>query len=296
MEKRVMTFVVPPELDGIEVQKFLRRFCGVSARLLSQLKRTQEGMQANGVHIRSIDKLHAGDRMTLTLPESVSTAQPVDLPITVVYEDDDVLAVNKPPFMTVHPVHGHQNDTLANAVAAYSLKTGRHFTFRPVNRLDKDTSGLVLIAKNPYAAAILPKTIEKVYMALCEGNLEGSGTIDAPIKLMEGHTIQRKVAVDGKRAVTHYEVLKNAYNHTLLRIILETGRTHQIRTHFSSIGHPLAGDDMYGGSRQYFERQCLHCAEMRFLSPETHEIIHIKCSPEDWFEILERKMNQSPCV
>lgn len=289
MEKRVMTFIVPPELNGIDVQKYLRRYCGVSARLLAQLKRTSDGLQCNGEHIRSIDLLHANDRMTLTLPKSPVTACPVDLPLTIVYEDADVLAVNKPPFMTVHPVHGHQDDTLANAVAAYSQRTGELFTFRPVNRLDKDTSGLVLIAKNPYAAAVLPKTAEKVYMALCEGDLEGSGTIDAPLKLMEGHTIQREVAPDGKRAVTHYEVLRNACNHTLLRIILETGRTHQIRAHFSSIGHPLAGDDMYGGSRQYFERQCLHCAEMRFLSPETHEIIHLKCTPDNWFEMLEKQ-------
>lgn len=288
MKKQILTFVVPPEQDGITVKNFLRYSCNVSARLLTQLKRIENGILSNGCHVRSIDILKAGDCITITQPQSLNNAIPIKMPLDVLYEDSDVLAVNKPPFMPVHPVHGHQYDTLANAVAAYAEKKNEQFAFRAVNRLDRDTSGIVLLAKNPYAAAFLPKAVDKVYMALCEGEVSGHGTIDSPIRIKPGHTIQRESGFGGERAVTHYKALRYDCGHTLLSIVLETGRTHQIRVHFSGIGHPLAGDDMYGGSRIYFERQCLHCAEMRFCLPSTKQTVVLNCPPENWFERLER--------
>ena len=283
-------FTVDEKLDGISVRDFLRKHCNVSARLLARLKRTENGITLNGRLIRSIDTLHGGDKIELKFPDDTNNIVPVNIPVEIVYEDCDVIIFNKPPFIPVHPVHGHQLDTLANAAAFYSKSKGENYSFRAVNRLDRDTSGLVLAAKTGYAHTFLAKNTQKLYMALCEGRIEGCGTIDKPIRLKAGHTIQRETGKEGLRAVTHYKALKCLYDHTLLEIRLETGRTHQIRTHFSSIGHPLAGDDMYGGSLEYFTRQCLHCAELVFIHPTTREKLNFFRKPEDWFSIIGEKI------
>ena len=285
-ESDLLSFTVPCEMDGITVKNFLRKM-GVSARLLAQLKRTENGITKNGSPVRSIDVLTCGDTLILTFPESSNSAVPVAMPLDILYEDCNVIAVNKPPSMPVHPSGGHLYDTLANAVAAHAEKQGEKYAFRAVNRLDKDTSGIVLMAKNRYAAAWLSNTVAKSYIALCEGIIYGSGTISAPIGIKPGHTVQREVSPSGESAVTHYRAVKSAYGHTALSIVLDTGRTHQIRVHFSSIGHPLAGDDMYGGSRRYFSRQCLHCAEMSFLLPFSNDTVVLNAQSDDWLGYLE---------
>ena len=173
----------------------------------------------------------------------------------------------------------------------YYLKTGAECTFRAVNRLDRDTSGLVIAAKSGYAHTFLSRSVKKKYTALCEGILEGSGTIDAPIRLKPGHTIQREVGEGGVRAVTHYTAIKIAFGHTLLSLSLETGRTHQIRTHLSALGHPLAGDEMYGGSRRFFPRQCLHCSQLDIIKPVSGERLVLECGAEDWLKELEDKIS-----
>jgi len=285
-------FIVGENFEGINVQSFLRKHCNVSARLLSRLKRTENGITRNGEHIRSIDILHSGDIVELSFPQDDINILPVEMPLDIVYEDSELIVINKPPYMPVHPVHDHQLDTLANAVIYYSRSKGENYAFRAVNRLDRDTSGLVLIAKTGYAHTYLAKHTEKLYTALCEGEISGSGTIDAPIRLKEGHTIQRETGEGGVRAVTHYKAVKYMYGHTLLELTLETGRTHQIRTHLSSIGHPLAGDDMYGGSLEYFQRQCLHCSKLFFTHPITHENLTADKPPEDWFEEIRKKSDK----
>ena len=281
-------FKVPPELDGVSVRTFLRRHCGVSSRLLAKLKRVENGMTVNGCLIRSIDALHAGDELVLRFPEDDPEIEPVELPLSIVYEDSAILVLDKPPFMPVHPVRSHQRDTLANGVMFYFQSRGERVTFRPVNRLDRDTSGLVLAAKSSYAHTFLSGSTKKKYTALCEGEITESGTVDAPIMLCQGSIMQRCVGEGGVRAVTHYKPLMTVYGHTLLELELETGRTHQIRTHMSFIGHPLAGDDMYGGSRRIFSRQCLHCSEMELIHPLTHEKMILRSLPEDWTGILEK--------
>lgn len=288
-----MKFVVERELDGISVQNFLKRHCNVSSRLLIKLKRTENGITANGKHIRSIDILHFGDMVEIRMPEDENEIAAVNNPVEIVYEDDEVLIFNKPPFMPVHPVREHQLDTLANYAVYYARSKGENYAFRAVNRLDKDTSGLVLTAKSSFAMTYLTKRVKKVYVALCEGELSGSGTINAPIRLKEGHTIQREVGEGGINAITHYRAIKTMYGHTYVEFELETGRTHQIRVHMSSIGHSLAGDDMYGGSRVYFNRQCLHCAELEFTHPVTHEIIKVKKEPDDWFKMIAKNLKKS---
>ena len=191
------------------------------------------------------------------------------------FEDEYIIVVNKPPLMPVHPTKIHQVDTLANIISYYMNSKGENYTFRAINRLDRDTSGCVLMAKDRVCANSLPDTVQKEYVAVCEGKIHSSGTVDRPIKVMEGRSIQRVVSDDGQRAVTHYFPILFCNGHTLTKFILETGRTHQIRCHMSSIGHPLSGDDMYGGSLEHISRQALHCYKVTFTHPITNEYIEV---------------------
>lgn len=270
-----LVFNVPQSYDGCIVKVFLRGYCGISAHLLIKLKAVNNGITCNGKHIRAVDKLKSGDVVVLKLPQDECDIKPVKLPLNIAYEDEHILVADKPPMMPVHPVHGHIDDTLANAVRYYSENKGENWTFRAINRIDRDTSGLVLLAKNPYCAALLPDTVDKTYIAVCEGELFGSGRIDKPIRFKEGHTIQREVGSGGLRAVTNWKAVKTANGFTLIELKLETGRTHQIRVHFSDMGHPLVGDDMYGGSREFIARHALHCAAIGFIHPITHKQINV---------------------
>lgn len=267
---RQLSFLVSQKYDGIMVKSFLRGYCGVSARLLVKLKRQPDGLTVNGQHVRSIDILHNGDMICITMPDDEKQLEPKAMPVSIVFEDEDILVVDKPYNMPVYPAPGHDCDSLANAVAAHYLEHGEKLAFRPVYRLDKDTSGLLVLAKNAYSAARLAFSIQKEYTAVCEGILTQSGTIDLPIRLKEGYGIQREVGDDrGEKAVTHWQAISSGNNYTLLALRLETGRTHQIRVHLSHIGHPLAGDDMYGGSLKYMSRQALHCSQVSFVHPVT---------------------------
>ena len=274
-----LKFIVPQQNDGISVYNFLRAKCGVSYRLIHKLKHVPMGITANGLHIRTIDPLNGGDTVILNIPEDENPTLPVAMPIDIVYEDEHIAVINKPFGMPVHPAREHIADTLANAFSAPLLANGEpNSAFRVINRLDRDTSGLVLTAKNSHAASLLHGHTDKIYYAICQGLLTGNGTIDAPIRVMEGHGIQREVGEGGIRAVTHWRAMKSfsitaqsgqKHGLTLLEIHLETGRTHQIRVHFTSLGMPLAGDDMYGGSRDLIGRQALHCGQLHFNHPIT---------------------------
>ena len=282
-----INFKVNEDYDKKLVKEFLRRKCEVSSTLLRQLKLIDNGITRNGEHIRAVDTVNVGDEIVITLPEEKNDITPVNLPINILYEDEHILIFDKAPFMAVHPVHGHIDDTLANAAAYYAKTHGELWTFRAINRLDRDTSGTLLAAKNAYAAARLPKTVKKKYIAVCEGTIENGGTVDAPIRLKEGHSIQREVGEGGVRAVTHYKPIEWGNNHTLVEFDLETGRTHQIRVHMSYLGYPLAGDDMYGGSRALINRQALHCGEVSFIHPITNELMRVESQlPKEFTHIL----------
>ena len=300
----VLTFKVPECNDGISVYNFLRAKCGVSYRLIHKLKHVPLGITANGIHIRTIDPLCGGDVVTLNIPEDENPTLPVDMPVEIVYEDAHVAVISKPFGMPVHPAREHVTDTLANAFSAHLLANGEpNSAFRVINRLDRDTSGLVLTAKNSHAASLLHGHTDKVYYAICQGTLTGSGTIDAPIRVMEGHGIQREVGEGGVRAVTHWNAVRNmtvaasdgtVYHLTFLEIHLETGRTHQIRVHFSSLGMPLAGDDMYGGSRALISRQALHCGQLDFSHPITGAQMHFALPlPEDMQALVDSQNDRS---
>ncbi len=282
-----INFKVNEDYDKKLVKEFLRRKCEVSSTLLRQLKLIDNGITRNGEHIRAVDTVNVGDEIVITLPEEKNDITPVNLPINILYEDEHIIIFDKAPFMAVHPVHGHIDDTLANAAAYYAKTHGELWTFRAINRLDRDTSGTLLAAKNAYAAARLPKTVKKKYIAVCEGTIENGGTVDAPIRLKEGHSIQREVGEGGVRAVTHYKPIEWGNNHTLVEFDLETGRTHQIRVHMSYLGYPLAGDDMYGGSRALINRQALHCGEVSFIHPITNEFMRVESQlPKEFTHIL----------
>ncbi len=288
---KTLNFTVPPEYDGAQVKTYLRRRCGVSARLLSQCKELQNGILKNGKPVWTVDTVSAGDTVCLTIPGEHNSMAAEDLPVPVIWDDDFLLILNKPARMPIHPSPGHDGGTVCNFVSYYQKKKKEDWCFRPLNRLDKDTSGLVIGAKDAYTAFGIVD-VKKTYYAVCQGNLLGEGIIDVPIRLKAGHSIQREVGEGGKPAVTHWKALAHGTaggeDYTLLALRLETGRTHQIRVHLSSIGHPLAGDDFYGGNQELIGRQALHCGWAELTHPVLASRIRVQAPfPDDFKKILE---------
>lgn len=289
MEGKQLVFIVPRECNRMKADTFLKKHCKVSSRMIARLKREKDGIIRDGKILRTIDTVYRGDRILLNLPVDKSSIAPVKGDLNILYEDKYIIAVDKPPDMPVHPTKIYQQNTMANYLRYMLLKKNESCTVRTINRLDKDTSGVVVVAKDWYTASHLFRTLNKIYIAVCEGILTGSGTIDKPIRLLEGHTIQRSAGDSGARSVTHYRVINNYDNLSLLELRLETGHTHQIRCHLSSIGHPLAGDDMYGGSLNIIKRQALHCSQVSFVHPFSGEIVNISSPlPEDIKAVLQR--------
>ena len=196
----------------------------------------------------------------------------------ILYEDDDILVINKSPFMAMHPTHNHQGDTLANAVAGYLSSKGKYAAFRAVGRLDKGTSGVVVCALNKLSAAKLSGEIKKEYVALVKGELDGSGTVDVPMYRPDPMKTLRACSYElgVEEALTHWTVEKKFRGATLIRLNLETGRTHQIRVHMAFSGHPLAGDDMYGDFMTEIGHQLLHCRKCSFIHPVTQEKMELE--------------------
>lgn len=250
--------------------------------MLTKLKRQDSGITCNGKTVRSIDTVYNGNVIVLKIEDSSFLEPNPLLNVPTAFENDNLVIFNKSGGMPVHPSVKHQGDTLGNFFSALYPE----LTFRAVNRLDKDTSGLVVIAKNAFSANLLQNSCRKVYFAVVHGITDVSGTIDAPIAREKESIIVRCVREDGQKAVTHYRRIAHNEKYSLLEIHLETGRTHQIRVHFSHIGHPLAGDDLYGGSREDISRQALHCGIMTFTEPVTGEIITVKSDLPDDIKIL----------
>lgn len=268
------------------LEDFLIKEAGVSKRFISRLKRTENGITRNGSLIRTIDTVYAGDTVLLQFEDSKILEPNFELDVPIAFENENLAVFDKPVGMPVHPSMKHQGDTLGNFFAAKYPGV----TFRPINRLDRDTSGLCLAAKNAFAAASLQNSVRKVYYAAVTGYIDGQGTIDAPIAREKESIIKRTVRRDGQRAVTHYKALKPGKKYSLLEIKLETGRTHQIRVHFSYLGHPLAGDDLYGGSTEDIRCQALHCGKLCFREPLTgKEITVVSPVRKDIQKLLHEK-------
>lgn len=290
---RVIEYRVEPYFEGKKLISFLRGHVKISVRLLRSLKRVEGAIKINGENARTIDLLHKGDTVTLSIPEDENHSIPIDYELNIVYEDEDVLVIDKPAMLPMHESHNHQGDTLANAVAGYLNKKGRSLAFRAVGRLDKGTSGLVICALNSHTAARLSGNFEKTYYAMATGCYEGKGTIDKPIYRPDPMKTYRTADDRGDRAVTHYEVLESDDDYSLLKINLETGRTHQIRVHFAYLGTPLYGDRMYGKEHPLIERQALHCGTVSFNHPVTGEKIELSAElPEDMQALRKSIINK----
>ncbi len=281
---REIDFTVSEKDDGAVIRDYLKAF-GVSSALLTKLRQTENGITVNGAFARTIDKIKAGDTLRIKIENRGHMPEPKAMEVEICYEDEDIIVLNKPPLMPVHESRNHIGDTLSNFVAFH---LDEDTAFRAVYRLDRDTSGLVLVAKHALAASKLAGRIDKDYYALVGGIITENGTVDLPIARCGESIIKRCVSENGERAVTHYEVLSVHDGCTLIKCRLETGRTHQIRVHMSHIGHPLVGDSLYGGDCTVLDRQALHCKDIYFTHPVTNESMHIFCEyPQDIKRIMK---------
>ncbi len=265
-----LEFAVVPEWDGMLLRGILRQ-CAVSADLARAVKYRGGGFFADGVPIHTNAALRAGQTVTFALPpEATAPTRPQpEIALKIVYEDVFAAVLEKPAGIAVHPTLNYPDGTLANAWAARAQGLGGSGVFRPVNRLDKNTSGLLLAAQNMYAAPLLAGRAEKLYYAIAEGEMPlGPGVFDAPIGRRGDSIIGRCVTPEGKPSRTEYTVLRAENGYTLAACRPVTGRTHQIRVHFAHAGFPLAGDTLYGGHAGRIARHALHCAEMTFAVPE----------------------------
>ena len=280
---RTLKFIIDEKHDGKQIRKFLYDF-GISHSMLIQLKNTENGITVNGEFARTIDAVKAGDEVILRVENRGKMPAPVKMDVDIVYEDDDIIVFNKPAHIPVHESRTHIGNALSN-FAAYHL--GENGAFRAVYRLDNGTSGLVLVAKNKLVAAMLSGNIKKDYYAVVSGIVESGGTIDKPIARCDGSKIKRQVDESGENAVTHFEVVSYKGNTTLLKLNLETGRTHQIRVHMAYLGYPLIGDTLYFKESELISRQALHCKDIYFTHPITNEEMHLSCDfPDDMKEII----------
>ncbi len=282
--------------DGVMCKPGVKDFDGPA------LASTNENNLINGkllYPVRLIDVLNPGDELIVRIYEDNDNAGdivPADGPLDISYEDEDLIIINKPGDMVVHPSYAHYMDSLSNYLAGYYEKTGQKHVVRTVGRLDRETSGLVIFAKNRHSAALLSKQKEnmsrrKEYLALCSGVFEdNSGTINAPIRRMPDERMIRQVHPEGKEAITHYKVEKQFEDYALVRLLLDTGRTHQIRVHMSYIGHPLLGDNFYGKEitdNHGLDRAALHAGHIELLQPITGEKIVIDADlPEDMKKLV----------
>ena len=279
MIKKTLQYKITEKDQGKTVEQFLRSK-GYSHRLVVKLRNSPTGLTIGGELAFTIHRLQAGEILIATLEEENSqNIVPVELPLNIVYEDEDILVVNKDAGVPIHPSQGHFDHTLANAVAWYYQSKGQTLVYRAINRLDRDTTGLLVIAKHLLAGCILSdqmlnRQIHRQYRAIVCGKTEKEGIIDAPIGRAEDSTVLRRIDFEhGETARTRYRLLSYDEEKDLsyISLKLDTGRTHQIRVHMSYIGHPLPGDFLYNPDYRYISRQPLHSYGLEFIHPLTGE-------------------------
>lgn len=294
----LLEYTIPENYAGKTVEYVLKREYNISSSLLTYLKLNSR-LFINNKLCRSVDILSPNDVLTADVSENNSgfgNILPWEKELDIIYEDDFLLIVNKPGNMASHPCLGNYEQTLANAVMYYWHTKGEYHNYHIVNRLDKDTSGICVIAKNRFSHGVLSKQmqeglVEKGYMAIVHGTPEpDSGCIELPVKRADASVIKRIVAPDGKYAKTIYKTVNTAEKFSLQEIQLETGRTHQIRVHFSHIGHPLVGDWLYGNGdteKELIGRQALHAGHIKFIHPLNKTEMSVRCDlPQDMLNLL----------
>lgn len=295
-----MQYLIERENDGLCIRKFIAQNVHISSKMLKYLKYTPGGICVNGKQVTVRYILKCGDILTLATEDTqAAPIAPVDLPLDILYEDSDLVVPSKPADMPTHPSHDHYGDTVANALAFRYQQAGIPFVFRPVNRLDRNTSGLLLIARNKIAAGRLSQfmqngEIQKSYLAILDGEMEEKdGEINACLHRTAQSIIVREVcspdAPDADEAKTVYRVLLSKNGHTLVQAYPITGRTHQLRVHFSSVGYPITGDDLYGTPSPLIPRHALHAYTLTFPHPSTQKKLSF-CSPlpKDFSDLLEK--------
>jgi len=285
-----MEILLTEAQDGKLLRDYLRRELSLSRAELTALKQRPQGILLNGEHVTVRAVLRNGDRLTLMRddPSASQSVLPRELPLSILYEDEELIALNKPPRMPTHPSRGHQEDTLANALAFHFASHGIPFVFRAVNRLDRDTSGVVLVAKSKGSAFFMARElcegrIEKRYLAIVKGSISEPGAIIANIRRREEGRMERTVCPpdEGQYAKTLYRPLVTKEDITLLEVTPVTGRTHQIRVHLASLGHPIVGDTLYGESSppSGIIRQALHAHSLSFRRPSDGKTVIVTAPP-----------------
>ena len=285
-----ISYIVDAAHDGRELRQLVRAPLGLSAKLWKHIKWNGTILVNGKQHGDARLRVRTGDELTLLWQEA-SPVVPVNLPLDILYEDETFLVVNKPADMIVHPTHRAARDTLVHAVAGYFERRGEAAGIHPLYRLDRDTTGIVVIAKSAKAQYVMTKyhgQLYREYLAVVRGHLDSSeGCIDLPIGRDPEKANHWQVRADGKRALTEYETIASWPAYSLLKVHLLTGRTHQIRVHFSALGHPLLGDGVYGGPCDAIPRQALHAWRMRFRHPDTGREIRIEAPiPEDMCRLI----------
>ena len=293
---RNIDYIIDEDSAGLRVEQFLRRK-RYSGQNLSEIKRMPKSILVNGVHYYMRQELSKGDHLQVRICETQNSEKipPTKLPLDIIYEDEDLLVLNKPAGMPIHPSLNNYTNSIANALAYYFQSQGKPFIFRCCNRLDRDTSGLTIVSKHLVSGSILSdmtkyREVHREYLAIARGSVTPSeGTIQAPLGRKEGTIIERTVDWEhGEDAVTHYKVVKEANGHSLVSLRLETGRTHQIRIHMKYLGFPLIGDYLYNPDMEHMTRQALHSHHMEFAHPITGEWMSFTAPlPADMANVLK---------
>ena len=300
-----MKLIITEELNGVAIREILKNKIKFSSATITFLKTRDRGIVLNGERVTVRKTVKTGDLLELEYTDDKTLAEkseivPTNLPLDILYEDDDVIVLNKPPFMPTHPSQNHYTDTLANALRYYFDSRDIPFIFRTVNRLDNATSGIVLVAKNKLAAnrlsqSIYNREISKSYLAILNGTpREYEGEICAPIKREQESIIKRTVSDDGAYSLTKYKTLLSGDMFSLVEASPITGRTHQLRVHFSYIGHPICGDTLYGYPSHFITRQALHAYKISFTHPISGNPITIKAKlPQDMLDLYKLAFGDS---
>ena len=292
---RVIDYIIDEAGDGLRIEQYLRRK-GYSGQNLAEIKRMPKSVLVNGEHYYMKQKLNTGDHLSIHICETKCSEKipPLQIPLDIVYEDEDIIVINKPAGMPIHPSLNNYTNSMANALAWYYQEQGKPFIFRCCNRLDRDTSGLTVVAKHLVSGNILSdmvrrRDIHREYLAIVRGHVSPeAGTINAPLARKPGTIIERTVDWEqGEAAITHYRLIEERNGHSLVSLRLETGRTHQIRIHMKYLGYPLIGDYLYNPDMEYIGRQALHSHRLSFTHPITGKPMEFTAPlPKDMEKVL----------